>query len=878
MGNDYTLSAKITGDSSEFQHAVSVAEKTLASFDKQTENIGTKISNVGKALSKYITTPAIGATTALAGITLTKGWNRMTALDDAKTKLQAIGNSAVDVTEIMNNALASVKGTAYGMDEAATTAASAVAAGIKPGQKLEKYLTAVADASAVANIEMADMGAIFNKVATQGKASNEILQQMAERGIPIYQYLADEINCTAGKVFDLAKDGSISLETFQKAVENHIGGAAKSIGSSTITGAISNIGASISRIGENLLGSADDATTFAGQVLPLLNDFTGYLGDIEEKAKIIGSVVGEVFGATVDYVRDGELEISELSNTAAKVIEKFTPIIDKVKSISDAFEGLSTNAKIGFAGSTIAAGPLLTIFGKTMQVTGSLNGKVSSVCSDIKTSILKIPGSFSSITAGIKGVIGDFKNLGSGLLQPISPVLQKLQSKVSGSFLGLSSKITVPFKNISSVISDSIGNLIGNIGMKFPKLAGAIGVFESNSKGMFANIGGSISSLLKTAGSFAPTFLKSMGIAGGVGLLIAGMGLLQTQFGGQLYEMLLMVQEKGPEIITNLCNGIVSKLPFLIQSGGTLILNLLSAITANLPAIINGGISIISALVSGLAQQLPRLIPAAVKMIITIVTALTAVENISSLINAGIALLSGLVDGIIASLPILIAAAPELIKNLVTAIAENLPKILQAGIDLLIELATGIINAIPDLLLMLPEIFDSIKEAFKSVDWSETGKDLMESIIDGIKNMANSIWNAVTDIVDGIKSRFSFSASLSADTSSSSTPQLAHGTDYWQGGFAYMNEGGRGELTYLPSGAQVIPHDISVKYAQEAARLNTNANSLDLQELGDYIIIGMSNQTQTMAKAIEKGIGNMRLVAGNREAGRFISNLGFVKA
>ena len=35
-----------------------------------------------------------------------------------------------------------------------------------------------------------------------------------------------------------------------------------------------------------------------------------------------------------------------------------------------------------------------------------------------------------------------------------------------------------------------------------------------------------------------------------------------------------------------------------------------------------------------------------------------------------------------------------------------------------------------------------------------------------------------------------------------------------------MNEGGRGELTYLPNGTQVIPHDISVKYAKEAARAN----------------------------------------------------------
>lgn len=51
-----------------------------------------------------------------------------------------------------------------------------------------------------------------------------------------------------------------------------------------------------------------------------------------------------------------------------------------------------------------------------------------------------------------------------------------------------------------------------------------------------------------------------------------------------------------------------------------------------------------------------------------------------------------------------------------------------------------------------------------------------------------------------------------------SIPYLARGTDNWQGGFARINEGGRGELAYMPSGAVVVPHDVSMKYAKESAR------------------------------------------------------------
>jgi phage-related protein len=77
-------------------------------------------------------------------------------------------------------------------------------------------------------------------------------------------------------------------------------------------------------------------------------------------------------------------------------------------------------------------------------------------------------------------------------------------------------------------------------------------------------------------------------------------------------------------------------------------------------------------------------------------------------------------------------------------------------------------------------------------------------------------------------------------------PYLLHGTDNWQGGLAYMNEGGRGELVNLPNGSQVIPHDISVKYAQEAARINTFAKPIEINLEGVVIDIDITTEIDTM--------------------------------
>ncbi|NKR80219.1 hypothetical protein GS491_23835 [Rhodococcus hoagii] len=77
----------------------------------------------------------VGAGAAAAGVlaaSITKGRGRLTAIEQAQAKLSGLGNSTQSVGKIMDNALASVKGTAFGLGDAATVAASAVAAGIKP--------------------------------------------------------------------------------------------------------------------------------------------------------------------------------------------------------------------------------------------------------------------------------------------------------------------------------------------------------------------------------------------------------------------------------------------------------------------------------------------------------------------------------------------------------------------------------------------------------------------------------------------------------------------------------------------------------------------------------------------------------------------------
>lgn len=73
-------------------------------------------------------------------------------------------------------------------------------------------------------------------------------------------------------------------------------------------------------------------------------------------------------------------------------------------------------------------------------------------------------------------------------------------------------------------------------------------------------------------------------------------------------------------------------------------------------------------------------------------------------------------------------------------------------------------------------------------------------------------------------------------------PYLARGTNDFAGGLAYINESGRGELVNLPNGTQVIPHDISARYARETARANSGM-MIDLEGILEGVVINVYSQT-----------------------------------
>ena len=260
------------------------------------------VKGSGSKLGNFIKTGlkiGAGAGVAAVGVALTKGFGRLQAIENAKAKLSGLGHSAQGVEKIMTNATTAVKGTAFGLGEAATVAANAVAAGVKPGADLERTLKLVADASTIAGTDMASMGAIFNKAAASNKVQMDVINQLHDAGVPALQLIANELGVTAEEASKMASKGEVDFATFQNAMEKGMGGAAQESGK-TLKGAFDNSMAAIGRFGANLMSD------IYPQIRDFFAGFIEFMGPVEELGKVIGEKLGEALRQFTGWITENK--------------------------------------------------------------------------------------------------------------------------------------------------------------------------------------------------------------------------------------------------------------------------------------------------------------------------------------------------------------------------------------------------------------------------------------------------------------------------------------------------------------------------------------------------------------------------------------------
>src|SRR5690606_23739152 len=152
-------------------------------------------------------------------------------------------------------------------------------------------------------------------------------------------------------------------------------------------------------------------------------------------------------------------------------------------------------------------------------------------------------------------------------------------------------------------------------------------------------------------------------------------------------------------------------------------------------------------------------------------------------------------------------------------------------ISTLSGVVSGVFNRIFSIVSsIMNRVSSVITGVFSAIQSSWTGlTSFVSGVFSGIGNAVQRLVNQVKSFINGVIGGINAAIGLInkiPGVNISKIPYLARGTDDWEGGFARINEGGRGELVLLPSGTQVIPHDVSMRYAREVARERHRSTSI----------------------------------------------------
>lgn len=672
-------------------------------------NFDTKINEAGfnKGISKLSNIAQTGlgvvigniATSAVQrigqlGSELVAGLNESSAAwKTFQANMQMNGKTADEISKIKGELKDFAEQTIYSASDMASTYSQLEAVGTKNTTALVKGFGGLAAAASDPTQAMKTLSQQATQMAAKPKIAWEDFKLMVEQTPAGISAVAKTMGMSTQKLISNVQDGKVKTEEFFDAIAK--------------TGTNADFTALATQY--KTIGQATDG---------LIEILTGQLQPAFDTLSQVG--INAISGIT-DKISAGSPIIEKLTVTV-------NALVDKLNSMST--DELVNLAKMG--GLLVTAVPALAGIGKGMEVASTASGAFTSALSGIGNGVKSIPGKFDSAKKSIGGLGKSFGTLGSDITGPFDVMMPKVTGsvrKIGSTVASLPGKIVSPIGKIGKAVAG-----------KFPGITSAFSDFTGYLGAWGGNVGSALSGVLGNVGKFMPGFAKLMNFGLVAGVLVAGLGLLNTQFGEQINTLLTTMQTKGPELITNFCNGIVSALPNLTAQGGQILNNLLLAITANLPAIIQGGISVVSSLISGIAQQLPTLIPTAINLILTLASSL--ISNIDQIIDAGIDLLVGLAQGLVNALPQLINKAPTIIGQLASAIIRNLPKILQAGIKILGMLATGLIQAVPQLISKIPSIISQIKNAFTSINWGEVGSNIIKGIANGLKSAGGAIVEA----------------------------------------------------------------------------------------------------------------------------------------
>ena len=307
------LKVTIKLDNSEFKTGISGVEKQCNSLTKTVKKVATAIAGafVVKKVVKF-------------GIAIAKVGVKYNALKEQSkvtwTTLLGSQEQAISQLERIEKFAASTPFSKMGVDQMAKYLHNA---GYE-GDAVFDTLTKIGDMGSAFGVQedsLVELTRQFSQVQQAGYAYTEDLNILADRGIPIYQAIADQVGVTVAEVKKMASEGKLTADIYNAAIDSMATTTAGAMEaqSKTFKGRMSTL--------------KDNLTTVAGLITEKL--FSALSGLLEKLLPVV-----EAF--TNAYKETGSFKTALLEAMEAMGLEKWIEFGKEVKSVCDKVKDLTT--------------------------------------------------------------------------------------------------------------------------------------------------------------------------------------------------------------------------------------------------------------------------------------------------------------------------------------------------------------------------------------------------------------------------------------------------------------------------------------------------------------------------------------------------------
>ena len=756
--------------------------------------IGGAFGKVGKVGTGAIATIA-GGITALAA---KGGFTRALNIENAQAKLKGLGHDSASVTEIMNDALASVKGTAFGLGDAATVAASLSASGVKEGGELTQVLKTVADTAQISGRSLTDIGTIFGSVAARGKLQGDDMLQLMSSGIPVLQMLGKHLNKTSAEVSDMVSDGKIDFQTFADAMKEGLGGAAQSAGT-TFTGALANVKAALSRLGETAATPVlNGLRGLFNQAIPLIDAFTAAVKPTLEK---VGAGLQKGLEQAIPTVTAFFDKLGK-SQTVQQFASYLASLKDDLKELGSSLSG--------------AAGAVWNVISEPLsELYNQAKGQLPAIADGFKTLLHAVSGLLDYVSAHADSIIPLAKGItafvlaskGIGAVSAGFKALPAALDGISRSATG----ITTAAKGISGFVN--LATDLGGIGPALKATAGNFGIVQT-AVGTFKTVA---TAARTTWGLFTGLLASNpfVLVIAGITAVVAALTwfFTQTETGKRLWNsfttwftgiwnQISTACQPALQAIGTFITQTMSQIQQIWQTGWTLITTVLQnvwntigpIIMIALTAIITGiqtFITIITPLLQAGMQIIQTIFQTAVTIISTVWNGLwntisTVVQGawtiVTTIISTALAVIQGIIQLALAVVNGNWSAAWSAIQGIVSAVWGGIQGVVSAGIGMVSGVVSaacstirsvwaalwngvgsivssvwgGIVGTVSNMVGRVGSVVSGIGGTVRSAvsgagSWLvSAGRNIIQGLINGITGMVGSLYSSITNALSGL--------------------------------------------------------------------------------------------------------------------------------